>query len=72
MPLRFAPGSDWQYSVAMDVLGGIIEAETGVPLGDAVAELVTKPLGLADTAFSVRDRSRTCRGLYECLAGAKR
>ncbi|MBY5756694.1 beta-lactamase family protein [Rhizobium leguminosarum] len=57
-PLRFAPGSDWQYSVAMDVLGGVIEAETGVPLGEAVAELVTKPLGLADTAFSVRDRSR--------------
>lgn len=42
----------------MDVLGGVIEAETGVPLGAAVAELVTKPLGLADTAFSVRDRSR--------------
>ncbi|MBY3220858.1 serine hydrolase domain-containing protein [Rhizobium laguerreae] len=57
-PLRFAPGSDWQYSVAMDVLGGVIEAETGVPLGAAVAELVTKPLGLADTAFSVRDQSR--------------
>ncbi|MBB4508235.1 serine hydrolase domain-containing protein [Rhizobium johnstonii] len=57
-PLRFAPGSDWQYSVAMDVLGGVIEAETSVPLGEAVAELVTKPLGLADTAFSVRDRSR--------------
>ena len=57
-PLRFAPGSDWQYSVAMDVLGGVIEAETGLQLGEAVAELVTKPLGLADTAFSVRDRSR--------------
>ncbi|MBY5536572.1 beta-lactamase family protein [Rhizobium leguminosarum] len=57
-PLRFAPGSDWQYSVAMDVLGGVIEAEMGVPLGEAVADLVTKPLGLADTAFSVRDRSR--------------
>jgi CubicO group peptidase (beta-lactamase class C family) len=57
-PLRFTPGSDWQYSLAMDVLGGVIEAETGVPLGDAVADLVTKPLGLADTTFSVRDRSR--------------
>ena len=57
-PLRFAPGSDWQYSLAMDVLGGIIEAETGVPLGESVAALVTGPLGLADTAFSVRDRSR--------------
>lgn len=57
-PLRFAPGSDWQYSVALDVLGGVIEAETGLPLGEAVAELVTRPLGLVDTAFSVRDRSR--------------
>lgn len=56
--LRFAPGSDWQYSLAMDVLGGVIEAETGMPLGEAIAELVTRPLGLADTAFSVRDRSR--------------
>lgn len=58
VPLRFVPGCDWQYSVAMDVLGGVIEAETGVLLGEAVAELVTRPLGLADTAFSVRDRSR--------------
>lgn len=58
VPLRFAPGSDWQYSLAIDVLGGIIEAETGMPLGESVAELVTGPLGLADTAFSVRDRSR--------------
>ncbi|RFB94800.1 serine hydrolase [Rhizobium leguminosarum bv. trifolii] len=58
VPLRFAPGSDWQYSLAMDVIGGVIEAETGVPLAEAVAELVTRPLGIADTAFSVRDRSR--------------
>ncbi|EJZ23126.1 beta-lactamase family protein [Rhizobium sp. Pop5] len=57
-PLRFTPGSDWQYSVAMDALGGVIEAETGMPLGEAIADLVMKPLGLADTAFSVRDRSR--------------
>ncbi|NLS19278.1 beta-lactamase family protein [Rhizobium sp. P40RR-XXII] len=56
--LRFAPGEGWEYSLAMDVLGGVIEKETGGVLGDAVAELVTKPLGLSDTAFSVRDRSR--------------
>ncbi|AYG58694.1 serine hydrolase domain-containing protein [Rhizobium jaguaris] len=57
-PLLFPPGEGWQYSLAMDVLGGIIEKETGGALGDAVAELVMKPLGLSDTAFSVRDRSR--------------
>jgi CubicO group peptidase (beta-lactamase class C family) len=58
VPLRFAPGTDWQYSVAIDVLGGLIEAETGQSLDEAVADLVMMPLGLADTAFSVRDRSR--------------
>ncbi len=57
-PLIFAPGEDWRYSLAMDVLGGIVEKETGRVLGEAVAELVMQPLGLSDTAFSVRDRSR--------------
>lgn len=57
-PLLFAPGEGWQYSLAMDVLGGIIEKETGGNLDTAVAELVMKPLGLSDTGFSVRDRSR--------------
>ncbi|MGY5802601.1 serine hydrolase domain-containing protein [Rhizobium hainanense] len=57
-PLLFAPGENWRYSLAMDVLGGIIEKETGGALGDAVAKLVMKPLGLSDTAFSVRDRNR--------------
>ncbi|TIX89613.1 serine hydrolase domain-containing protein [Rhizobium sp. P44RR-XXIV] len=58
VPLLFAPGENWRYSLAMDVLGGVIEKETGRALGDVVAELVMKPLGLSDTAFSVRDRSR--------------
>jgi CubicO group peptidase (beta-lactamase class C family) len=57
-PLLFAPGSNWQYSLAIDVIGGVIEKETGSSLGEAVARLVTEPLGLADTAFAVRDRDR--------------
>jgi len=47
-PLLFAPGENWRYSLAMDVIGGIIEKETGGALGDAVAELVMKPLGLSE------------------------
>lgn len=58
VPLSFAPGTGWQYSVAMDVMGGVIEKETGKRLGDAVAELIMQPLGLKDTGFSVVDRSR--------------
>lgn len=47
VPLLFAPGTDWAYSVGYDVLGAVIEAATGRPLPAAVAELVTAPLGLS-------------------------
>ena len=58
VPLSFAPGTAWQYSVSMDVMGGVIEKETGKRLGDAVAELVMLPLGLTDSGFTVVDKSR--------------
>ncbi|MCX5497624.1 serine hydrolase [Kaistia dalseonensis] len=53
VPLMFAPGTSWRYSVAIDVLGGLLEQAIGKTLPDIVAEQVTRPLGLADTAFSV-------------------
>ncbi|MBO9123413.1 MULTISPECIES: serine hydrolase domain-containing protein [unclassified Rhizobium] len=63
-PLRFAPGEGWCYSLAIDVLGGVIEQEMAMSLDDAVAELVTGPLGLTDTAFSVRDRKRLAAAYF--------
>ena len=71
-PLLFAPGEGWQYSLAMDVLGGIIEKETGDNLDKAVAELVMKPLGLSDTGFSVRDRSRLAAAYMNAQSGPQR
>ncbi|MBN3728210.1 serine hydrolase domain-containing protein [Burkholderia sp. Ac-20379] len=50
-PLAFAPGSAWQYSLAIDVLGAVIEKATGLPLEQAVAALVGEPLGLRDSGF---------------------
>jgi CubicO group peptidase (beta-lactamase class C family) len=57
-PLYSAPGTAWRYSVGIDVAGGIIEAATGRRLGDVVAELVTGPLGMKDTGFTVADPDR--------------
>lgn len=51
VPLLFAPGTGWGYSLATDVLGGVVEAVCGIPLGDAVRTLVTGPLQMHDTAF---------------------
>jgi CubicO group peptidase (beta-lactamase class C family) len=58
VPLLFPPGTNWQYSIATDVLGGVVENETGVTLAEAVERFVTGPLGLRDTAFHVTDRER--------------
>lgn len=49
--LAYAPGESWAYSVAIDVLGAVIEAATGQPLPEAVGTLISAPLGLTDTGF---------------------
>lgn len=58
VPLYFEPGSAWLYSVAIDVLGAIISKIEDKTLGEAVADLVTGPVGMSDTAFTVVDRNR--------------
>ncbi len=50
-PLLFAPGKAWHYSLAIDVLGAIIEKVTGTGLAQAVRTIVTDPLGMASVAF---------------------
>lgn len=57
-PLGTVPGTAWAYSMAIDVLGRVAEVIHGARLGDAVAHYVTRPLGMADTAFGVTDRAR--------------
>jgi CubicO group peptidase (beta-lactamase class C family) len=58
VPLSYRPGSSWSYSVAMDVLGEAMARATGASLPELVDRLVVEPLGMQDTAFTVRDRSR--------------
>lgn len=58
VPLSFAPGSAFRYSLGIDVVGAVIEAATGLGLPEAIRKLVTEPLGLADTGFTPSDPSR--------------
>jgi CubicO group peptidase (beta-lactamase class C family) len=51
VPLLHAPGTAWRYSLATDVVGFILERATGQPLPTVIAECVTRPLGMHDTAF---------------------
>ncbi|MDQ2091850.1 serine hydrolase domain-containing protein [Marimonas arenosa] len=52
-PLAFRPGTKWEYSIGIDVIGRVIEVITGQPLDRVFREMVFDPLGMVDTAFSV-------------------
>ncbi len=53
VPLRYHPGERWQYSLATDVCGGLVERVSGKPLADCLKERIFDPLGMTDTAFQV-------------------
>jgi CubicO group peptidase (beta-lactamase class C family) len=52
-PLVFDPGTEWNYSVATDVLGRVVEVASGKKLDAFLAEEILGPLDMTDTAFSV-------------------
>lgn len=51
LPLLFQPGSEWNYSVATDVLGRVVEVASGQSLDEFFARRIFEPLGMTDTAF---------------------
>ena len=71
-PLASPPGSAWRYSLAIDVLGSVLEKATGKPLPQVVAETVTGPLGLKDTGFVARDPARLTAAYYNAQPAPKR
>jgi len=56
-PLLFQPGTEWNYSVATDVLGRVVEVAAGQRLDEFFAARILGPLGMTDTAFHVSDES---------------
>jgi len=71
-PLAFAPGSAFRYSVAIDVLGGLLEQAAGASLPELVAAKVTQPLGLADTEFYPSKADRLSAAYGDGADGAVR
>lgn len=53
MPLAFRPGTRWEYSIGLDVIGRVIEIVAGLPLDRVFRDWIFGPLGMADTGFSV-------------------
>jgi len=55
LPLLFQPGDAWEYSLADDVLGGLVEKISGMPLDRFFEERIFKPLGMKDSYFFLPD-----------------
>ncbi len=53
LPLVWQPGTTWEYGRSSDVLGALVEAVSGRPLDDFVAQRILGPLGMVDSGFSV-------------------
>lgn len=57
-PLAYQPGTQWRYSLSMDLQGAIIERLSGQSLPDFLHERIFAPLGMHDTAFHTPPEKR--------------
>ena len=70
LPLAFAPGARWEYSVGIDVIGRVIEVVTGQSLADVFQARIFDPLGMTETGFFVaKEQIDRFSSLYTPLAG---
>jgi CubicO group peptidase (beta-lactamase class C family) len=51
LPLIYQPGQGWEYSMAPDVLGRLVEIVTGQAYADALKTRLFAPLGMVDTTY---------------------
>lgn len=51
IPLKFQPGTEWAYSISVDLQGYIVEKLSGQKLGDFMKSRIFDPLKMKDTAF---------------------
>ena len=72
MPLDFSPGTSWNYSVSIDVLGYLVEKLSGMSFGEFLRTRLFEPLGMTDTAFWVPpDKTERFTSCYQPEAGGR-
>src|SRR5471032_1432163 len=57
-PLLFDPGEHWEYSIAIDWAGLIVEAVSGKRLDRYMTENIFTPLEMSDTGFAISPAMR--------------
>jgi CubicO group peptidase (beta-lactamase class C family) len=52
-PLKFHPGTHWNYGLSTDIVGRLVEILAGDPFDDYLRREIFEPLGMVDTGFYV-------------------
>ena len=58
LPLSFDPGERWEYGINIDWAGKMVEAASGLRLGEYIRRNITEPLGMHSTAFRITSGMR--------------
>ena len=71
LPLNYAPGTTFEYGMAMDVLGAVLEIVAGGDLDAVIRSLVGAPLRMTDSGFLVRDEARLAEPQIDRSTGTR-
>jgi CubicO group peptidase (beta-lactamase class C family) len=58
-PLKFHPGTQWNYDLSTDIVGRLVEILSGQRFDDYLRQEIFEPLGMVDTGFFVPPESLT-------------
>jgi len=65
-PLKFHPGTHWNYGLSTDIVGRLVEILADDPFDDYLHREIFEPLGMADTGFFVPEEAvERFTSLYE-------
>lgn len=72
LPLLYEPGTQWSYSIGLDVMGAVIEKVSGVPFDRFVTTRIFQPLGMTSSFWTVpaADARRLATN-YAAVAGTR-
>lgn len=71
LPLKYQPGTKWEYGLSIDVAGYLVEVLSGIPLDVYMKTKVFNPLKMEDTGFFVpEDKHNRFSGMNTIQSGS--
>lgn len=70
LPLVYEPGTQWSYSIGLDLMGYVIQVAAGMPLEDFLQQRMFNPLGMNNIFFQLpKERVKDFATNYAPFAG---